>query len=350
MVTPNSKTNHRNQKTILIRRPTVPTAHTAQSNRTDHPISARHRCLVLPTASSLVRAFRAVGTETSRNPTQWVENHWAFGDLVQTGLVSDPSWVPSDFATEAAWLGGIESGDAWTGFDAAGWDASVWIAHAMWEIPDLPDSYTHDDVYRAQIAAGLEEPLVLPGLEHLDLDALTTVTGTSSGMLGRPSSDCKRLRWNELAQRLGEGFDDQTVPPCFRWFSYSSWPASIQPPPEGSLDELSVRCLVPHLLAATPHEICVATYAHLAAGWGDDRWHCYRGPISGLEELVDADDGRVGLPSNVWPPDFSWFVYTDYDLWGTKVSGPKSLIDGLRADSNLETIDWTPPQPASSSH
>ena len=70
---------------------------------------------------------------------------------------------------------------------------------------------------------------------------------------------------------------------------------------------------------------------------------------------VELDDGElsqfgngqdmwfIGTPSNFWPSDRSWFVYTDWDLWGTKVSGPAVLINAIRSDPNLETLDWQAP-------
>ena len=59
-----------------------------------------------------------------------------------------------------------------------------------------------------------------------------------------------------------------------------------------------------------------------------------------IKQLVDAEAGRFGTPTNWWPSDRSWFVYTDWDLWATKVSGPAALVDSIRKDDWLETIDW----------
>ena len=66
------------------------------------------------------------------------------------------------------------------------------------------------------------------------------------------------VRWTEFAARLGASLDNQEVPPCFRWFPQKSWPASMEPPPEGSLDEISLEALMPHLCAASPSDKCVA--------------------------------------------------------------------------------------------
>jgi hypothetical protein len=57
-----------------------------------------------------------------------------------------------------------------------------------------------------------------------------------------------------------------------------------------------------------------------------------------LRELDDLYDDHAGAPNNIWPEDRRWFVYTDHDLWATKISGRPSLIDTLQRDSALETV------------
>ena len=47
-------------------------------------------------------------------------------------------------------------------------------------------------------------------------------------------------------------------------------------------------------------------------------------------------------PSNLWPTDKSWFVYTDWDLMATKVSGPAELVAAIEADDELESLRWEP--------
>ena len=51
---------------------------------------------------------------------------------------------------------------------------------------------------------------------------------------------------------------------------------------------------------------------------------------------------RIVAPSRLgrWPDNRSWFVYTDWDLSGTRVSGTAELIDSVVADLELETIDY----------
>ena len=70
-------------------------------------------------------------------------------------------WRPMDFATETAWLGGVESIGAALGFDPDGWEASIWIAHAMYELPGVDVDCTHDDAHKARLAAGIEEPTII---------------------------------------------------------------------------------------------------------------------------------------------------------------------------------------------
>jgi len=57
--------------------------------------------------------------------------------------------------------------------------------------------------------------------------------------------------------------------------------------------------------------------------------------LGGLLNVYDEDERS---PSNFWPADQSWFVYTDWDLQGTKVSGSAALIAALVEDLRLETI------------
>jgi hypothetical protein len=40
----------------------------------------------------------------------------------------------------------------------------------------------------------------------------------------------------------------------------------------------------------------------------------------------------------VWPDDRPWLTFTDEDLWATKVSGSRELIERLMADDELETV------------
>ncbi len=244
--------------------------------------------------------------------------------------------ITESAATE--WLGDRTDERLPTGLDAHGWERSTWILHAMYEIEVDGPVPTFDELRRSRVEAGLEEPAIVG---DVNLDDVTIATGGPLGLVDRPEgSGWHRLMWGELALRLGSSLVGQKYPPCFRWFPYSSWPASIQPPPEGSLDGESLVHLGEVLEGYSGSEGCVALYSFLAAGMAEDVDRCFEGPVTALRDLVEPGTGRVGTPSNIWPVDQSWFVYTDWDLWGTKVSGPAALIDALEAHERLETLSW----------
>lgn len=137
-------------------------------------------------------------------------------------------------------------------------------------------------------------------------------------LVGQPAGDWVRIRWTEFAARLGTSLDNQEFPPCFTWFPQESWPASMERPPEGSLDEISLEALMPHLCAPSAFDECVAAYGLVTGRALDGAVRCFRGPISRLREMIDRSEWRLGSPSNIWPMDRSWFVYTDWELWARR--------------------------------
>ena len=69
-----------------------------------------------------------------------------------------------------------------------------------------------------------------------------------------------------------------------------------------------------------------------------------------LDELMDlyGDAAVPGSPINLWPTDTSWFVLTDWDLWGTKVSGSRELVAAVADDPAIETTSVPSAPPAAS--
>src|SRR5579862_9991445 len=65
------------------------------------------------------------------------------------------------------WLEGRFPGVDITGYPATGWDASVWIPHAMYETDQLPGGLTYDDLARIERDAGASEPSGRPALDDL---------------------------------------------------------------------------------------------------------------------------------------------------------------------------------------
>lgn len=225
---------------------------------------------------------------------------------------------------------------AGVGFDPVGWGAHTWILHAMYERADLPGGLTHDDVRRIEVAAGADEPRIVG---DVNLEDVGVVVGSPLGRSGHPGAGWARLRWDELAARLGVGIFDDWHLPCSRSFPYDSWPVNIRPPAEGSLDREQLRRLLAHLADHGDDgsgQTCLAFYPSWITTPPSDDDAVYE---LRLEELMDLyDDASVpGSPSNLWPADRAWFVYTDWDLWGTKVSGSPALIAAIEADAAIET-------------
>jgi len=247
-----------------------------------------------------------------------------------------------DQERELAWLLEQPGMDVVTGLDPVGWEDSTWVLHAMYENSQRTDTGTYDDVRLLRVATGESEMI-----GDIDLDAVTTDTGIPLGYVGHPGPGWSRLTWADLLAREGRGLSDPFgVPPCFRWFTAASFPLAIQPPPEGSMDLETFTDLIDviasHESAGADTE-CFAFMGCLAVDMDpDDPYHLWRGRLGDLPTLLDREDqDYYNTPTNWWPVDRSWFVMTDADLQGTKISGSHGLVDAVRRDLHLETTDWT---------
>ena len=207
-------------------------------------------------------------------------------------------------------------GSEWTGFDPSGWEARAWILHAIHENVEAPTSLTRTEVTKIELAAGGAK--------------------TAFGDVKPPGEEWTRVRWTELAARWEvDPFQVLPGPGAFR-YTEASWPANIHGPCEGSLDREQFGRLVQHLAQEScPDFECVAFYSRSSVGDFDEEMTVYGGA---LDEMVDLyDEFGVG-PSNLWPVDRSWFVYSDWDLWGTRVSGSSALVARLLDDADLEIV------------
>lgn len=260
-------------------------------------------------------------------------------------LCMDDDWVlmrrEADPSAELEWLVGSAGREEVTGYDLDGWADSTWVLHAMYENPVLRDLGTHDEWRQRQLRAGVVGPVVIG---DVNLDEATTVTGIGLGYVLRPGKEWRRLSWHEYLERTGAPGPSSGVPPCFRWFPPGSWPLAIEPAPEGSLDEESFAALVEvlsHVASDGARTECVAYFCPLAAKDDFDHPHVWRGPLHAVPDLLEDNGGPYGsTPTNLWPADRSWFLWTDWDLEGTKVSGAHEVVAAVRADAVLETIDW----------
>jgi hypothetical protein len=238
------------------------------------------------------------------------------------------------------WLSNRPEHERFTGYDAGGWEASTWVLHAMYQNPDLSDLGTHDDLHQRRLQSGDLAPLIIG---DVDLDSQTTVSGTPLGFVVRPSQPWQRVRWADYLANFPNFAGDRAYPPCDRWFPPGGWPVAVAAPAEGSLDEESLDALIEVLAAhsgdasVTP---CYAFYGSLPAG-DFDSVHLWEGPLRSVANLISARGGPYDFsPTNLWPVDRSWFVWTDYDLEGTKVSGSRALVDSVDVAPTIESADW----------
>ncbi|MFD5142489.1 hypothetical protein [Streptomyces sp. NPDC058401] len=216
--------------------------------------------------------------------------------------------------TETDWLAELTQDDGLTGYEAPGRPDAAWVLGGMYERgANAADSVNHSQSRD----------------EH-------------------PGPGWERLRWADLAVRLGDPVVPQGIYPghgCFPSAKEAGLCAgSVEWPAEGSLDRPTWNQLVRFLAANSPRGAdtpCTAYYSPMAA-WDFDRKHVRSGRLGDAQALFDNPDIWY-TPSNLWPEDRSWIVYTDYDLWATKVSGPERLIEALLRDPEIEAVrlPWT---------
>jgi hypothetical protein len=245
---------------------------------------------------------------------------------------------------EVAWL--VERDpNSITGFDIErGAPGSLWILNAMYEQEAPANRETHDERHKRMLASGEVEPWRIGGLLETDLPELT-VPGGGLGWEGDPGPGWRRLRWRELAERVGDPVVPTHMEPEYRLPSRHafpsvkrnrSWPASIQPPTEGSLDRESFRALMKVLRRFSGADTRIFAHWCQCSLIDYDDYLVHEGLLRDAEALASVDPRDS--PSNIWPADRSWLVYTDWDLWGTKVSGPPELLSAIEADDFLETV------------
>ena len=231
------------------------------------------------------------------------------------------------------WLRETNSGSGWlVGYEADGFPASTWILHAMYETATLPSGLSHDDERGIEHAAGTRPDIPEGGLNY----AHGMLIGNPLGPSSRPGSEWERLRWSDLAARMN--LDPFTARPSYESFQLDSWPTNIRPPAEGSLDREQFVSLLDQLAAASVggrRTRCLSLHAAAANGdFDNDPPRIFECDLEQLESSYDASP--AGSPSNFWSQDRSWFVWTSPDLWGTKVSGERELIEQLQEDTAIE--------------
>ncbi|MGE7388990.1 hypothetical protein ACQKM2_26285 [Streptomyces sp. NPDC004126] len=226
-------------------------------------------------------------------------------------------WPPAPEGS-TAWLAELCEDDGLTGFTPPGLPDAAWVFHSMYEHEQGP----------AEVPEG---------------------AGDGLGRAEHPGPGWRRLRWAELARRLGDPVATPALPPCFRSFpsfkGEPGRPSGICWPTEGSLDRESWNRLVGILLRHSPQGAdtpVLAYYNPLTLGaWDFDNPHVRAGRLGDAEALYDYPEADFS-PSTLWAADHSWVVCSDYDLWASKVAGPGPLVEALLGDAELEVLRMPP--------
>jgi hypothetical protein len=249
----------------------------------------------------------------------------------------------SDADRAAEWLEVACPHGSVTGYDVGGWPASIWLPHAMYEVADIPNGLTHDDVERIERSVRVEfEPERERTPVESVLDELiegSTNIGSPLGVSSAPGGNWRRLFWSELAERLEVDAWALDVPPCHRSFPFESWPANIRPPAEGSLDREQLARVVEHLAALSPKgedTVCYALLASLPTREVGRSKIVHAGELREVLALYDRSDFG---PANIWPEDRAWLTYSDQDLWATRVDGSHDLISRIQSDPEIEGVE-----------
>lgn len=248
-------------------------------------------------------------------------------------------------SSETDWLTEL-CGDGTTGFEPPRRPDAAWVLNAMYEHTGRTPAASHHEARRAALAAGAVEP---HRLGDIDLE-VGVVTGGGLGRAEHAGPRYQRLRWAELSARCGDPVVPEGKYPSLHCFPSmkkdGSWPVGIRPPTEGSLDRPTWDRLVGLLIAhgpGGPDTRCLAYYSPLTTGHYDfDDLRVRAGRLGDAYALYDNPEADFS-PSNLWAEDRSWIVYTDYDLWATKVCGPRTLVDALLTDPEIEAVrlPWT---------
>ncbi|WP_411146265.1 hypothetical protein [Streptomyces sp. x-80] len=239
-------------------------------------------------------------------------------------------------------------GDGVTGFMPPPMPDAVWVLNAMYEHEQGLADVSYHDYHQTCLADGSIEPHIVAGI---DLEAVGVATGGDLGRAEHPGPGWRRLRWAELAQRTGDPLVPEGLLPSYRCFASAkkdgSWPLSISPPTEGSLDRETWNRLITLLTEHGPagaDTCCLAYYNPLMLGHTDfENLHARSGRLGDAPALYDNPEADFS-PSNLWAEDRSWVLCTDYDLWATKVAGPAPLIEALLNDTEIEAVrlPWAP--------
>lgn len=110
---------------------------------------------------------------------------------------------------------GEEGGNGVTGFMPPPLPDAAWLLNAMYGHEDGPSETSYDEYHRARVADGDLRPLIVAGM---DPTRLGTATGGGPGRGEHPGAGWRRLRWAELARRVGDPPVPEGLLPSYRCF------------------------------------------------------------------------------------------------------------------------------------
>lgn len=165
---------------------------------------------------------------------------------------------------EIAWL--ESDGPLFAGAEMGGFQARAIIRHAIYEQPGgSTGAPTHHESRVRLLSEGLAQPVMIGGV---NLDEGTTDTGGPLGWAARPQA-WSRITWDGLVARHGMAIpaatQTATVGLFGSIFPTGSWPVTLQPPPEGSVDHESFLALCEALADhSSASALCYFYYCFLA--------------------------------------------------------------------------------------
>ena len=211
----------------------------------------------------------------------------------------------------------------------------VKILHPIYE--DL--SVQNEDL-TWQDDAGVKPAVSQTEIGQIIQDALSRSTLVYGGV--EPGSHPVRIRWAELARRLGMPFAPTLSSWSFtRRFPGGSWPRRLIGPDEGTLASVERDALISVLRRHTNPDRCFFHFWYLATSeWTEDL--LFEGSLNDAGQFPDEAPNVRCTPTHWFPQDRSWLVCTDYDSTFTLVGGPERLICELLDHRALEGVAVQP--------
>ena len=171
------------------------------------------------------------------------------------------------------------------------------------------------------------------------MSSSVTVYGTDYDPQG-----LRRIRWRELADRLGLTFHPEVTVDTFTCnFEGRSWPRYLIGPEDGRPDENTCREILRSVCTTTSDSAfsqrCYFHYDREATVEWDSEL-LFEADLGDVFEISSLEQVQRS-PTHWWPIDRSWFVCSDRSLAFTLVGAADEIIDALVANEELECVPVT---------